>query len=130
MAVVIVAMIEFFGSHGCTLQVLPLSFLRFCEYLCFLGREAMSGFSRLFLELSGILSCDWWRQGHVINSVWFFPAFQSTRHNVLCSALPVRPLFSAMDLLYGCFTRVALGALFDAVLVRLQVVLESFVVFL
>ena len=32
-------------------------------------------------------------------------------------------------LVYGCFTRVALGALFDAVLVRLEVVLESFVVF-
>ena len=30
---------------------------------------------------------------------------------------------------FGCFTRVALGALFDAVLVRLEVVLESFVVF-
>ena len=32
-------------------------------------------------------------------------------------------------LVYGCFARVALGALFDAVLVRLEVVLKSFEVF-
>ena len=27
-----------------------------------------------FSELSGVLSRDWWRQGHMIDSVWFFPA--------------------------------------------------------
>ena len=56
--------------------------------------------------MSGILGCDWWRDGHVTIFVWIFPAFSGADDACFGTLLDMSQLDIMSDAVHYLFSEV------------------------